>query len=113
MKKFIQFYIKLLLVLSLVILGHPALAQDDEQDADQEIENQEAEINEAADTEDGQHKIRENLKNEFNVDDQTIQNLRDKKMGYGEISTTLALAERMEGGINDANIKPIVDLRSG
>lgn len=53
------------------------------------------------------------LEKEFNVTDTQIQGLRDKKLGYGEISIVLSLSQTMPGGITDANIQQIMTLRQG
>lgn len=55
----------------------------------------------------------ERLKSEFKVDDARVQGLRDRKLGYGEVSIVLGLAEKMPGGITDANVKTIMDMRAG
>lgn len=51
------------------------------------------------------------LVTEFKVDEALIQSLRDKKLGYGEIAITLALADKLEGGITGANIDKILEMR--
>ncbi len=53
------------------------------------------------------------LKAEFKVEDIRIQSLRDQKLGYGEIAIVLALAQKMPGGITDANVLAIMTLRQG
>ncbi len=56
--------------------------------------------------------VMQRLEKEFNVTDTQITSLRDQKLGYGEISTVFALAQKM-GGITDANISKIMTLRQG
>ncbi len=51
------------------------------------------------------------LVTEFKVDEALIQSLRDKKLGYGEIAITLALADKLEGGITGANIDRVLAMR--
>ena len=53
------------------------------------------------------------LKRQFQINDDVIYSLREKKIGYGDINIVLALAEKMPGGINDENISEIVDMRRG
>jgi hypothetical protein len=53
------------------------------------------------------------IASEFKVDDARVQGLRDQKLGYGEISKVLALAEKMPGGITDENVKAVVAMRQG
>ena len=61
----------------------------------------------------GTKMVAEHLKKQFHVDENTIYTLREKKMGYGDITTLLALAEQMPGGINEDNLNEIVDIRKG
>ncbi len=77
------------------------------------IEDQQKDTDKAAETEEGKNVVVTRIKDKFNVSDETIEKLHQQKMGYGEIDTTLALAQRMEGGITDDNIKKITDLRTG
>lgn len=53
------------------------------------------------------------LKEEYKVDDGRIQSLRDKKLNDSEINKVLAIAEKMPGGITDANVDKIVAMRQG
>lgn len=55
----------------------------------------------------------ERIKTSYSVDDARVQSLRDQKLGYGEISKVLALAEMRDGGINDANVNAILAERNG
>lgn len=76
-----------------------------------ELEGTADEVDKEAKEPEGEKKVVERLKTQYNVDDARIQSLRDKNFGYGEIAITFALAEQMPGGINDENIQKIVDLR--
>lgn len=62
---------------------------------------------------DGEKSVETRLKSEFKVDDARIQGLRDQKLGYGEIAIVFALAERMSGGITDANVGALMAERRG
>lgn len=53
------------------------------------------------------------LKADYKVDDARVDGLRDRKLGYGEISKVLAIAEKMPGGITDANVDKVVAMRQG
>lgn len=77
----------------------------------QDIEAQIRAIDQSANSSAAGHQFTENLKTRYNVDDATIQELREKNMGFGEIATTLSFAQEMRGGINDQNIQKIIDLR--
>jgi hypothetical protein len=58
-------------------------------------------------------RIGASLKSEFKLEDSQVAGLRAQKLGYGEISTVLALAETMPGGATDANIQTLVAKRQG
>src|SRR5262245_32296133 len=92
-------------------LAVPALA-DDKAD-EQAIQDQQDQTDAQADSNDRRKQVETRLKDQYSVDDATIAGLREKKMGYGEIDTTLALASRMEGGITPENIQKITDMRTG
>jgi len=61
----------------------------------------------------GQQAIISRLETRFNVDQARIDGLRSQNFGFGEIATILALAEKMQGGINDANVQTILTMRNG
>jgi len=61
----------------------------------------------------GRKAVEEQLKAEFGVDDARIQSLRDKKLGYGGVALVLALSQKLEGGITDANVDRVLALRQG
>ncbi|HBL17064.1 MAG: hypothetical protein A2X36_16590 [Elusimicrobia bacterium GWA2_69_24] len=62
---------------------------------------------------DGPGKVGSKLMDQFKVDDARIQGLRGQKLGYGEVSIVLALAEKLPGGISDVNVDSIMALRKG
>ncbi len=61
----------------------------------------------------GQKVVIGRLEKEFGVTDTEIQSLRDKKLGFGEITIVFSLAQKLPGGITDANISKIMTLREG
>ena len=61
----------------------------------------------------GEKRVADKLKSEFMVDDARVQGLRDQKLGYGEVSIVLALAQNLPGGITDANVQRVMALRQG
>ncbi len=69
-------------------------------------------INKMGSGDEGRTAVIGRLEKEFKVTDAQITTLRDQKLGYGEISTVFALAQKM-GGINDTNISKIMALRQG
>lgn len=70
----------------------------------------------------GEQRVVEHIKTMFKVNDDLVQNLRAKGLGYGEITIVLALANKLpggdiefpdRGGITDANIQKVLALRQG
>jgi hypothetical protein len=61
----------------------------------------------------GEKVVVRRLENQFKVKEAEITSLRDKKLGYGEIAIVLAMAQKMPGGITDANVNQILSLRQG
>ncbi len=77
------------------------------------LQKESTEINATADTNKGATVVTQRLEKEFGVTDTQIQALRDKKLGYGEIAIVFSLAQKMTGGITDANIQSVMTLREG
>lgn len=77
------------------------------------IEQEVIEINEDASTPDGEATVIGKIEKEFDVDESVITGLRGQKLGYGEISIALSLAERLPGGITAENIDKIITMRQG
>lgn len=90
-----------------------ALADDMLSKDDQALEESASNVDREANRPEGTQMVESRLKSEFKVDDSLIQGLRDQKLGYGEISIVLALAEKRPGGITDANIQAIMTERLG
>jgi hypothetical protein len=61
----------------------------------------------------GQPQIVNRLEALFGVDQTRIDGLRADKLGFGEIAVVLSLAQKMPGGITDANVQSILTMRSG
>lgn len=53
------------------------------------------------------------IESKFKVTDAQINNLRNQKLGFGEITIVFALAEKLPGGITDANVNKIMSMRNG
>ncbi len=106
MKKIILFSF-----LGLLFFLYPLPAVHSEPNDDQELKEESHDVDHEAQEHDGQQKVTDRLKSQFNVSDQRIQSLRDQKLGYGEIGIVLALAKQMPGGINDTNVNKIMDMR--
>ena len=70
-------------------------------------------IDDDASTAAGESAVVGKIVGEFGVDEALVQDLRAQKLGYGEITLALSLAERLPGGINDENLDKVLDLRQG
>lgn len=90
----------------------PVFAETDVQ-IEVSIEEDSDVINEEASLPDGEGAVVEKIRSEFDVEEGLISGLRAQKLGYGEISIALSLAERMPGGITDENIETILSMRQG
>jgi len=90
----------------------PAFAEEKSKE-EKKLETGAGELEKSAAMPDGQQRVADRIKAEFGVDDARVQSLRDKNMGYGEISIALGLAQSLPGGITDDNVQKIVALRQG
>lgn len=70
-------------------------------------------IDEEASLPDGEGAVVDRIKDEFGVEEGLISDLRAQKLGYGEISIALSLAERLPGGLTDENIDRVLSMRQG
>src|SRR5512146_2817120 len=86
-----------------------AAAMPDEKKLDDEV----TAINKRASQPAGEKVVVQKLEKQFKVNEAEITSLRDKKLGYGEIAITLAMAQKLPGGITDANVAQILALRQG
>ena len=99
------------LLLSLMCLTSTATEETGAAD-DAKLKEVSAKMDSEATTADGKKMVVQRLEDQFQVEQPRIDGLRDKKLGYGEIGITFSLAQQMPGGINDANIQKIMDLRN-
>ena len=98
------------LLLSLAAAGTVLAAETREE---KNLNKEAAAISATAKTSQGEKVVVGRLEKEFNVTDTRIRGLRAKKLGYGEISIVLSLAQKMSGGTTDANIQQVMTLRQG
>lgn len=68
-------------------------------------------LNNAAKLPQGEKVMTKQLTDEFGVKSDKISSLKAKNLKYGEIAAVLAMADKMEGGISDANINRVVGMR--
>ncbi len=109
MKRF-TFSMAAIIVLSLVTFGAAWAAQTAEE---KNLDKESAEISKTAGKAQGATVVTARLEKEFGVTEAQIQGLRDKKLGYGEIAIVFSLAQKLPGGITDANISQVMALRQG
>jgi hypothetical protein len=98
------------LTLSLLMLGAAYAAETREEKA---LSKDAAEISKTASTEKGAGVVTQKIEKEFDVTEAQVTALRDKKLGYGEITIVFSLASKLPGGISDANVEQIMALRQG
>jgi len=109
MKRFV-YIIMSAFVLSLAVMSTAWAAETREEKT---LEKESAEISKTAGKAQGATVVTTRLEKEFNVTEAQIQALRDKKLGYGEISIVFSLAQKLPGGITDTNISEVMTLRQG
>lgn len=56
--------------------------------------------------------IMKQLSENFNVGSDKVRSLLGSTMQFGDVAATLAFAEKLPGGITDANLKQVVNMRS-
>lgn len=90
----------------------PACAEEKTSE-ERKLETSAVELDKSAAEPEGQPRVTAKIQTRFGVDGARVQGLRDRKMGYGEISIALGLAQGLPGGITDANVAKIMALRQG
>lgn len=55
--------------------------------------------------------IKKQLTDNFNVKSEKLSSLKSRGMGYGEIAAVLTFADKMPGGVTDANINQVLTMR--
>jgi len=109
MKRFMYMIISVI-VLSFTMSGAIWAAESKEE---KELQKEATAINTTAGNAQGEKVVTQRLEKEFKVSSAQVQGLRDKKLGYGEIAIALSLAQKMPGGVTDANIQRVMTTRQG
>ncbi len=99
-----------ILAVALLLAGTAWAAETREEKA---LDRSAADISKNAGTEKGATVVTQRIEKEFGVTEAQVTALRDKKLGYGEISIVYSLASKMPGGITDANVQQVMTLRQG
>lgn len=90
----------------------PAFAQEKSRD-EKKLDAAAASLDKEAGAPDGQKTVVNKIMETYKVDEARVQALRDQKLGYGEVSIALGLAQGLPGGINDENVAKVMALRQG
>ncbi len=106
MRRMILLTVALCTTWGLVMAAGPSKEERDLQAAAASVDQQ------ASQTE-GQQTVISRLESRFNVDAARIDGLRSQSLGFGEVAIVLALAQKMTGGITDANVQSIMAMRTG
>jgi hypothetical protein len=93
-------------------LGVPARAADSPSE-EQALNAASSSLDQTASQDEGKKAVITRLETTFGVDQARIDGLRAQSLGYGEIAIVLALSQKMDGGITDANIQTIMAMRTG
>ncbi len=83
----------------------------DEVSDQKEAQQVSQELDAVAKSEGSRSNVEKRLAGQFKVDSATINELRARKMGYGEISMALSLAQQMPGGASKENIQKVMSVR--
>ncbi len=84
-----------------------------ESNEEKQLRTEAAGIDDTAGKGEGEKAVKHRIEKEFGASSAQVQGLREKKMGYGEISISLSLAQKMPGGITDENIQKVMTMRLG
>jgi hypothetical protein len=95
-----------------ILAGVSAVWADTGHDG-KKLETAVATLDKDAGKREGPEVVTERLEKEFGVTASQVESLRDKKLGFGEITIAFSLAQKMPGGITDANINKILTMRQG
>ncbi len=104
---------KLLFAFIVVFMSSIAVVAMAKTKEETRLDKNAAAIDKDAGTPGGEKTVVQRLEKTFNVNDTQINSLRSQKLGYGEITIVLAMAQKLPGGITDANIKTIMSMRQG
>lgn len=90
----------------------PVFAEEKSRE-EKKLETAGGELDKSAVEDEGQPRVTDKIQTQYGVDGARVQALRDRKLGYGEVSIVLGLAQSLPGGITDANVDKIMALRQG
>jgi hypothetical protein len=108
--KLIPAALGLFCVLSLLSVGTAAAdVSKDEKNLAREAKR----VNDTAAKPDGEKAVAKRLVVDLKAEEQQVQLLRDRKLGYGEAAIVLALAQAMPGGTTNANVQQVLALHEG
>ena len=95
----------------LVFMTGIATAKTTSADSEKKLNTNIAMLDKDATLPHGEQAVLDRLGKTFNLSSDKITALKDKNLGYGEIATVLAMADKMSGGLTDENINKVVGMR--
>ncbi|MDH4163803.1 MAG: hypothetical protein OEW15_14120 [Nitrospirota bacterium] len=101
------------LVLCLSLLASAGTAFAAPSKHEQNLQREAARLDRAAATPEGEKAVVSRLNRDFAISNDRIASLREKGLGYGEITVTLSCAQSLAGGATEENIGRVVALRQG
>jgi len=81
--------------------------------AEKNLERESKRLNDTAAKPDGEQAVLKKIRSEFKVEDALIRSLKERTSGYGEVSIVLSLAQKMPGGVTEADVQHVLSLRQG
>jgi hypothetical protein len=106
-------FLRTLCPLFAIILLATGIGWADLSKDEKNLEREAKRLDDTASRPDGENAVVKKIASEFKVNDAQVQTLRNSRLGYGEISIVLSLAQTMPGGITEANIQKVLAIRRG
>ena len=108
--KLLSVFLGMFCALSLLAVGTAAAdVSKDERNLTREVKR----VNDTAAKPDGEKAVVKRLVADLGAEEQQVQALRDRKLGYGEVAIVLSLARSMPGGTTNANVQEVLALHDG
>lgn len=95
----------------LIFMAGTATAKTTSADHEKKLNTDISMLDKSAGLPHGEQAVMDRLAKTFNLSSDKITALKDKNLGYGEIATVLAMADKMSGGLTDDNINKVVSMR--
>ena len=99
------------LLLPLLIAADPCLAAPSKDETN--LMREAAGLDKTASSPAGEAAVVKRIAGDFGVDRTRVAALRGRGLGYGEIAVVLSLAQKLPGGVTDATVEKVAELRQG